>query len=86
MYDFDWKQERIDGVVREIERKSLQEIAMIILTERFHRRAKEYEVNWLDELADALRDGDSFNEMKLYDELYKEPKQELIERYKNQQA
>ena len=51
MYDFDWKQERIDGVVREIERKSLQEIAMIILTERFHRKAKEYEVNWLDELA-----------------------------------
>lgn len=84
MYDFDWKQERIDGVVREIERKSLQEIAMIILTERFHRKVKEYEVNWLDELADTLRSGDSFSEMQLHDELYKEPKQELIQRYKNQ--
>ena len=84
MYDFDWKQERIDGVVREIERKSLQEIAMIILTERFHRKAKEYEVNWLDELANALRDGDGFNEMKLHDELYSNPKEELIQRYKKQ--
>ena len=84
MYDFDWKQERVDGVVREIERKSLQEIAMIILTERFHRKVKEYEVNWLDELADTLRSGDIFNEMQLHDELYKEPKQELIQRYKKQ--
>jgi len=84
MYDFDWKQDRIDGVIREIERNSLREIAMIILTERFHRRAKEYEVEWLDALADNLRDGETFNETELYDELYRDPKQELIKRYKNQ--
>ena len=83
LYDFDWKQERLDAVVREIERKSLQEIAMVILTERFHRKAKEYEVNWLDELANALRDGDSFNETDLHDELMGSPKKKLIERYKN---
>jgi hypothetical protein len=83
MYNFDWKQERIDGVVREIERKSLQEIAMIVLTERFHRKAKEYEVSWLDELANALRDGDSFSETDLYDELMGKPKKELVKRYKN---
>lgn len=84
MYDFNWKQERIDGVVREIERKSLQDIAMIILTERYHRRAKEIEVDWLDELANHLRDGDSLNETDLYDELMGNPKKELTQRYKNQ--
>jgi len=83
MYDFNWKQERIDGVVREIERKSLQDIAMIILTERYHRRAKEFEVDWLDQLANCLRNGDSFNETDLYDELMGKPKKELIELYKN---
>jgi hypothetical protein len=84
MYDFDWKQERIDGVVREIERMSLQEIAMIILTERFHRKAKEYEVNWLDILADALRDGDIFSDVELNREHYDEPMKELKQRYMNQ--
>ena len=79
-----FKQERIDGVVREIERKSLQEIAMIILEERFDSRVKGYEAEWLDALADALRDGDSFNEMQLHDELYGNPKKELIQRYMNQ--
>ena len=79
-----FKQERIDGVVREIERKSLQEIAMIILQERFDKKVIEYERDWLDELANALRDGDRFNEMKLMQELYDNPKKELIQRYKNQ--
>jgi hypothetical protein len=76
-----FKQERIDGVVREIERKSLQEIAMIILEERFDSRVNRYEAEWLDALADKLRDGDSFNEMQLMQELYLNPKKELIERY-----
>jgi SRSO17 transposase len=76
-----FKQERIDGVVREIERKSLQEIAMIILDERFEKKVSQYEAEWLDELADKLRDGDSFNEMQLMQELYTNPKKELIERY-----
>jgi hypothetical protein len=76
-----FKQERIDGVVREIERKSLQEIAMIILEERFDSRVKRYEAEWLDALADKLRDGDSFSEMQLMQELYTNPKKELIERY-----
>jgi len=76
-----FKQERIDSVVREIERKSLQEIAMIILEERFDSRVKRYEAEWLDALADKLRDGDSFNEMQLMQELYLNPKKELIERY-----
>lgn len=79
-----FKQERIDGVVREIERKSLQEIAMIILTERFEKKISQYEAEWLDELANALRDGDRFNEMKLMQDLYDNPKKELIQRYKNQ--
>ena len=78
-----FKQERIDSVVREIERKSLQEIAMIILEERFDSRVKRYEAEWLDALADALRDGDMFNEMQLMQELYLNPKKELTERYKN---
>ena len=78
-----FKQERIDSVVREIERKSLQEIAMIILEERFDSRVKRYEAEWLDALADALRDGDMFNEMQLMEELYLNPKKELKERYKN---
>ena len=60
-----------------------KEIAMIVLTERFHRKAKEYEVSWLDELANALRDGDSFSETDLYDELMGKPKKELVKRYKN---
>jgi hypothetical protein len=76
-----FKQERIDSVVREIERKSLQEIAMIILEERFDSRVKRYEAEWLDALADALRDGDMFNEMQLMQELYLDPKKELKERY-----
>ena len=79
-----WKQERIDGVVREIERKSLQEIAMIILQERFDRKVIEYEADWLDKLANALRDGEMFNEMQLMQELYTNPKKELKERYLNQ--
>jgi len=79
-----FKQERIDGVVREIERKSLQEIAMIILEERFDSRVKRYEAEWLDALADALRDGDMFNEMQLMQELYLNPKKELKQRYLNQ--
>ena len=83
MYDFNWKQERLDAVVREIERQSLQDIAAVILTERFHRKSKEYEANWLDELANALRDGGSFNENTLYKEVYADPKKELIKRYKN---
>lgn len=84
MYDFDWKQERIDGVLREIAELRPEEIADIILTERFHRKAKEYEANWLDELATILRDGDSFNEVELHRELLGDPKKELIERYKKQ--
>ena len=79
-----FKQERIDGVVREIERKSLQEIAMIILTERFEKKISQYEAEWLDELANALRDGDRFNEMKLMQDLYDNPKKELIQRYLTQ--
>jgi len=78
-----FKQERIDGVVREIERKSLQEIAMIILDERFEKKVTGYERDWLDALADALRDGGMFNEMQLMQELYDNPKKELIKRYKN---
>ncbi len=83
MYDYNWKQERIDGVMKEISGMTLADIARLILNERFHRKAKEYEVNWLDELANALRDGDSFNETDLYDELMGKPKKELIELYKN---
>jgi hypothetical protein len=79
-----FKQERIDGVVREIERKSLQDIAFIILSERFEKKISQYEAEWLDALADKLRDGDSFNEMQLHDELYGNPKKELIQRYMNQ--
>ena len=79
-----FKQERIDGVVREIERKSLQEIAMIILDLRFNKWVIEYERDWLVELANALRDGDRFNEMKLMQDFYDNPKKELIQRYKNQ--
>jgi len=82
MYDFNWKQERLDAVVREIERKSLQDIAAVILTERFHRKAKEIEVGWLDELASKLRDSDRFSEHDLYDKLMGDPKKELNERYK----
>ncbi len=82
MYDFNWKQERLDAVVREIERKSLQDIAAVILTERFHRKAKEIEVGWLDELASKLRDSDRFSEHDLYNELMGDPKKELTERYK----
>ena len=78
-----FKQERIDGVVREIERKSLQEIAMIILQERFYGRQKQYECDWLDELANHLRDGDMFNEMQLQDEHYNDPMKELKQRYLN---
>ena len=78
-----FKQERIDRVVREIERKSLQEIALIILRERLEKRISQYEADWLDALADALRDGDSFNEMQLHDELYGNPKKELKQRYLN---
>jgi len=78
-----FKQERIDGVVREIERKSLQEIAMIILQERFYSRQKQYECDWLDELANHLRDGDMFNEMQLQDEHYNDPMKELKQRYLN---
>lgn len=79
-----FKQERIDGVVREIERKSLQEIAFIILSERFEKKISMYEAEWLDALADALRDGGMFNERQLHDELYGNPKKELIQRYMNQ--
>ena len=78
-----FKQERIDGVVREIERKSLQEIAIIILQERFYGRQKQYECDWLDELANHLRDGDSFNEWDLRREHYDEPMKEIKERYLN---
>lgn len=76
-----FKQERIDEVVREIERKSLQDIAIIILSERFEKRISEYEAEWLNALVDPLRDGDSFSEMELMQELYTNPKKELIERY-----
>ena len=79
-----FKQERIDGVLREIAEMRPEEIAALILTERFHRTAKEYEVDWLDALADELRSGGSFSEMHMYRELYENPKQELIQRYKNQ--
>jgi hypothetical protein len=76
-----FKQERIDGVVREIERKSLQEIAFIILTERFEKKISMYEAEWLDALADKLRDGDMFNDTQLMEELYLNPKKELKEQY-----
>lgn len=76
-----FKQERIDEVVREIERKSLQDIAFIILSERFDKRISQFEAEWLNALVDPLRDGDSFSEMELMKELYTNPKKELIERY-----
>jgi hypothetical protein len=79
-----FKQEHIDRVVREIESKSLQGIAFIILNERFEKKITEYERNWLDNLADILRDGDSFNEMTLMNEHYNDPKKELIKRYMNE--
>ncbi|QDP56040.1 MAG: hypothetical protein Unbinned4409contig1001_59 [Prokaryotic dsDNA virus sp.] len=79
-----WKQERIDGVMREIAERRPEEIAEIILKERFDRRVSEYECDWLDKLANALRDGDMFNEMQLMTELYLDPKKELIKRYKDQ--
>ena len=76
-----FKQERINGVYREIESKSLREISIIILNERFEKKVSQYEAEWLDALADKLRDGDMFNEMQLMQELYTNPKKELIERY-----
>jgi len=79
-----FKQERIDSVVREIERKSLQDIAFIILSERFEKKISQYEAEWLDALADELRSGGSFNELKQYTKLYEDPKKELIQRYMNQ--
>ena len=79
-----FKQERIDGVLREIAELRPEEIAMIILQERFYNRQKQYECDWLDELANHLRDGDSFNEMQLQDEHYNDPMKELKQRYLNQ--
>jgi len=84
MYDYDWKQERIDGVMKEIGDMSFTDIAKLILTERYHRKAKEIEVEWLDELATTLRNGDRFSETDLYDELMGDPKKELTQRYKDQ--
>ena len=78
-----FKQERIDGVVREIERKSLQEIAFIILEERFEKKISQYEAEWLDKLANHLRAGTSFPEIDLMREHYYNPKKELIKRYMN---
>ena len=79
-----WKQERIDGVMREIAERRPEEIAEIILQERFYSRQKQYECDWLDELANHLRDGDSFNAMELQDEHYNGPLKELKQRYLNQ--
>jgi hypothetical protein len=76
-----WKQERIDGVMREIAERRPEEIAEIILQERFYSRQKQYECDWLDELANHLRDGDSFNSMELQDEHYNVPMKELKKRY-----
>ena len=78
-----FKQENIDGVVREISKMRPEEIAELILDLRFDMTVRLYERDWLDELATRLRDGDSFSEMQLHRELYAEPKQELIQRYKN---
>lgn len=83
MYDYDWKQERIDGVMKEIGDMNFTDVAKLILTERYHRKAKEIEVEWLDELATTLRNGDRFSETDLYDELMGDPKKELTKRYKN---
>ena len=84
MCDYNWKQERIDGVMKEIGDMSFTDIAKLILTERYHRKAKSIEVEWLDELATTLRDGDRFSETDLYDELMGDPKKELTQRYKDQ--
>ena len=79
-----WKQERIDGVMREIEHLKHWQIAELILQERFYSRQKQYECDWLDELANHLRDGDSFNAWELQDEHYNNPLKELKQRYMNQ--
>lgn len=79
-----WKQERIDGVMREIAERRPEEIAEIILQERFYSRQKQYECDWLDELANHLRDGDSFSAVELQDEHYNRPLKELKKRYLNQ--
>lgn len=79
-----WKQERIDGVMREIEHLKHWQIAELILQERFDSRQKQYECDWLDELADHLRDGDSFSDVDLRREHYDEPMKELKQRYMNQ--
>lgn len=79
-----WKQERIDGVMREIAERRPEEIAEIILQERFYSRQKQYECDWLDELANHLRDGDSFSAQKLQDIHYNGPVKELKKRYLNQ--
>jgi|TARA_R100000084_G_scaffold37528_2_gene15016 hypothetical protein len=78
-----WKQERIDGVLREIAERRPEEIAEIIIQERFYSRQKQYECDWLDELANHLRDGDTFNEMQLMQEHYNGPMKELKQRYMN---
>ena len=83
MYDYNWKQERIDGVMKEIGDMNFTDVAKLILTERFERLVKGYEVEWLDQLANHLRNGDSFNETDLYDELMGNPKKELTQRFKN---
>jgi hypothetical protein len=78
-----WKQERIDGVMREIAELRPVEIAELILQERFYGRQKQYECDWLDELANHLRDGDNFNSTELQDEHYNGPMKELKKRYMN---
>jgi len=79
-----WKQERIDGVMREIEKLTPKQIAEVILQERFYSRQKQYECDWLDELANHLRDEDSFSSKELQDEHYNNPLKELKQRYMNQ--
>ncbi len=69
--------------MREIEHLKHWQIAELILEERFDRKVLEYEANWLDKLANHLRDGDSFNEMDLWREHFAEPLKELKQRYKN---
>ena len=79
-----WKEERVNAVMREIEYLQHWQIAELIVQERFYSRQKQYECDWLDELANHLRDGDSFSAVELQDEHYNEPLKELKQRYMNQ--
>lgn len=51
-----FKQELLDATLRRLQAKDLPTIAQEVLELRYQRALLEEEVEWLDRLADALRD------------------------------